>query len=302
LALALAVLLPGVARAAEPVIDFAAIARTTQLLTVQLEQLQRLQSAGTDLGRMLQVVGLPGGNLAFDASALGGLGEAGRQLGLTIRAALPGGTQLASPERLGLLVWQAALEHTAGTGRALEQLQGAALALLLQQAGLDGLQNIPGLLAQLQQSAGQLGGLGDLRSFAPPQHLLSETGTSTFGSFEAARTAATEALWQTVEPADTLVLQKVTAARRRVQSEALTAGYPMALLLRTETARQPARLEQLAADAAAATTLAQQLQHANKAALALLQSSTRIEAALSALLSVETSAALQDQPATVQAR
>lgn len=292
-------LLSGVARAAEPVIDFASIARTTQQLATQLKQLQALTNAGNDLGRMLQAVGERENAAAFDASVLG-LDDTGRRIARQIEAAVPAGNLGLSPRQLGQLTWQAALDASGGSAQSLEQLGEKTLATQLQQAGLGGIERIPGVLQQIRQAAVRLGGLGDLRGFAAPQQLLSRVAAD-FSSFTGAQAATASTLWVSPGQADTMAVQAVTAARRRVQSDALTAGYPMALLLRTEIAQQPARLERLAADAASATTLFEQMRQTNTATLALVQSATRIEAALAGLLSIEAAGELQHQPPSAPA-
>ncbi|GIL41429.1 hypothetical protein TMPK1_36660 [Rhodospirillales bacterium TMPK1] len=402
--------------ALEPVIDFAQIARITQQLATSIKQLQVLTQSNGNLQQMLGAIGPLGEMAGLDATALGGLGSGGLnvgalldksfpdgfglgtlasinlddvgkwaikegiQNGLSTRAiagkafdltladlqtqpnattddiarifarggyagleTVPGvvdavkrgargdmqdqvdrafgasaqlqaaGIDLTDPaaatlrqaieggidkQAIGRAAYQAILDGATSKGLNVATLSNDAVAGMLRDAGLKGLEKLPGLLDSVQQAGRTLGGLADLRDLAPPAQLFraSSTETASFADFTTARDATRAALWSGDAITDAIAAQNIAAARGRVQAEAIGTAYPLALRLRAELAKQPARIEALAEDAKAAATLNAQLRESNKATLALVQSASRMEAALGALLGLEAAEQLQAQP------
>jgi hypothetical protein len=404
------------ASAMEPVVDFAQIARVTQQLATSIKQLQVLTQSNGNLLQMLGAIGPLGEMAGLDASALGGLGSGGLNVGqlldktfpdgfglgtlgsinlddagkwaikdgvqggLSTRAiagkafdltladlqtqpnataddvarifarggyagfdSVPGvvdavkrgargemqdlvdrafgttgqlqaaGIDLTDPaatalrqaieggvdkQAIGRMAYQAVLDGATSKGLDLANLGADALAGMLRDAGLKGLERLPGLLDSVQQAGQSLGGVADLRQLAPPAQLFraDPTANASFAGFTAARDATRAALWSVEPSADAIAAQTIASSRRRVQAEAIGTAYPLALRLRAELAKQPARLGALAEDAKAAATLNAQLRESNKATLALVQSASRMEAAMAALLGLEAAEQMQAQP------
>lgn len=211
----------------------------------------------------------------------------------TLRQAIDGGVDR---QTLGRIAWQAIVGGAADKGFDLRSLDADSLDGLLQQAGLQGFEKLPGLLDTVQQAGRSLGGLADLRELAPPAALLRADGNGDFAGLGAAREAARSNLWSADANPSAIAAQTIAATRSRVQAEAIGTAYPLALRLRAELAGQPARLELLVEDAKAAASLNAQMRESNKATLALLQSASRMEAAMAALLGLEAAEQLQAQP------